>query len=83
MKLKEWVSKNIDGICHFLVNYSLMVTLGLMGLIFNGIVLGIFVSFGKEIYDGFSYGGFSWKDILFDFAGLILALIVVILMRRI
>lgn len=77
--IKELVSKvckHADKVLHFLACYGLTITFVLAGNWSIGVILAVILSIAKELFDQWSYGGFSWGDILADVIGILSALII-------
>lgn len=81
MKLLDW---KVDKLLHFLVCYSITLSLSLF-IGYYGAIVGILVGLGKELHDWFKYGkqqGWNtfWKDskgdLIADFIGVIGGLII-------
>ena len=77
--IKEIISKmckHADKMLHFLVCYGLTMTFMLADNWSMGVILAVILSIAKELFDQWSYGGFSWGDILADVIGILSALII-------
>ena len=74
-KLMNILSKNVDKVLHFLVNYAVTMSFIAYGYWLAGVVLSAILSIAKELLDQYVYKGFSWRDILADVAGIACALI--------
>lgn len=74
-RIMNILSHNVDKVLHFLVTYSITVSLSAYGYWTIGIVASIILSIAKEILDQYLYRGFSWGDILADGAGIVSALL--------
>lgn len=77
-KIINILSRNVDKLLHFLVTYSITISLTVYGYWIGGIILSLILSIMKEIFDQYLYKGFSWGDILADLIGIISAIIVCI-----
>ena len=77
--IKELVSKvckHADKVLHFLACYGVTMTFMVSGYWLVGVILSVILSIVKELFDQWSYGGFSWGDILADVVGILSALII-------
>ena len=74
-KLMNILSKNVDKVLHFLVNYAVTTSFIAYGYWLAGVVLSAVLSIAKELLDQYLYKGFSWEDILADAVGIACALI--------
>lgn len=77
--IKEFISKvckHADKVLHFLACYGVTITFMLTGNWSIGVIIAVILSIAKELFDQWSYGGFSWGDILADVFGIITALII-------
>lgn len=74
-RLMNILTHNVDKVLHFLVTYSITVSLSAYGYWIAGTILSTILSFAKEAYDQYLYKGFSWGDILADAAGIVSALL--------
>lgn len=74
-RLMNILSNNVDKVIHFLVTYTITVSLSVYGYWMIGIVISIILSIAKELLDQYLYRGFSWGDILSDAAGIMSALL--------
>lgn len=70
------ISRHADKVLHFLACYGLTMTFILAGNGSIGVILAVILSIAKELFDQWSYGGFSWGDILADVIGILSALII-------
>lgn len=75
IRLMNILSHNVDKVLHFLVTYSITVSLSVYGYWMIGIVISIILSIAKELLDQYLYREFSWGDILADTAGIVSALL--------
>ena len=67
-----------DKKLHFLINFFIVFLLSFVDIIF-ALFTSFVISFSKEFYDEFYRGHFDWKDILADFAGAVLGILIVLL----
>lgn len=70
--MKKWLLENVE--IDMLWHYIFGIWAGLLGTLFKNQWLGIIiatliVAIGKELYDYYDYGLFSWKDVLFTCLG--------------
>ena len=78
-KLFDWMS--LDGALHILCSLVILLVLAVFFPLWVAIVATVFVGIGKEVYDRISYGLFSWKDVLFDSIGIVLAVLIFLLFK--
>lgn len=69
----------MDGALHILCSLVILLVLAVFFPLWIAITATFLIGIGKEIYDKISYGLFSWKDILFDSIGIILAILIFLL----
>lgn len=81
-RLFDWLSKNIDKVAHFSVSIILTIVLG--GIIFHSIIFGALASFGigilKEVIDSKRGEIFDKKDLVADFFGDVIGIIILLLL---
>ena len=66
-----------DKLQHGIVCYCIVLTLAILGNMIAGLIFALLFSFGKEIYDGYQKGNkFDWWDILADFIGIGLGVLI-------
>ena len=70
------LSRHADKVLHFLACYGVTFTFIAYGNYFAGVLTALLLSILKECYDQWSYGGFSWGDILADLVGIATALVI-------
>ena len=70
--LGKYNMKYQDKIAHFAVSFMLTCILSVFVNIYLASLIVLLVGIGKEIYDNYKRGGYSWKDILADIGGIIL-----------
>lgn len=63
-----------DKILHFLATLIITVLFGQINIII-GIFASLIASFGKELYDEYTYGGWDWKDIVADLFGIVIGIL--------
>jgi hypothetical protein len=72
-KFKNFYKKyiNTDGVLHFLVSFSITVSIGLFLNVGLAYFIAVFIGFTKEIIwdSALKKGTFQWKDIIFDLLG--------------
>lgn len=68
-KIKKFLTKHVDKLLHYLVCFFI-VTICFPINIWVGLGLAGVCAVGKEIYDYYDYGLFSWWDLLFDVLGM-------------
>ena len=68
--------KKLHFVVCFAIAFALYPIIGWLG-IGTSLATGI----GKELYDYYDYGKFSWSDILADVAGIIVAILTIILIK--
>lgn len=78
-KLLGWMA--MDGALHILCSLVILLVLSVFFPLWIAIVATFLVGIGKEVYDKLSYGLFSWKDILFDSIGIVLAILIFLLFK--
>lgn len=67
-----------DLVAHFLVNFLIVILLGLSGLLGMGITLAIILSVGKEIWDLRDDGDASFMDLVADSLGIFFGVAIVL-----
>lgn len=89
IKIKDFVNsitvkigdKNMHSICSFIITFAF----GLIDILL-GLVIGLLAGFGKEFYDQYRYDkknegvGFDKEDIIYDLAGIAIAICILILL---
>ena len=75
--IKKLIMDNTDKVKHFVISYTIMLTLILFIDVDKALAITMFIGLAKEVYDQKSYGGFSWPDLLADFIGAIAAMVIV------
>lgn len=72
---------SLDGALHILCSLVILLVLSVFFPLWIAISATVLVGIGKEVYDKLSYGLFSWKDILFDSIGIVLAVLIFLLFK--
>lgn len=72
---------SLDGALHILCSLVILLVLSVFFPLWIAIAATVLVGIGKEVYDKLSYGLFSWKDILFDSIGIVLAVLIFLLFK--
>lgn len=72
---------DMDGALHILCSLVILLVLSVFFPLWIAIIATVLVGIGKEVYDKISYGLFSWKDILFDSIGIVLAVLIFLLFK--
>lgn len=77
-KIINFIGK--DKILHFICCFLIVIIVGVMSLPVIGLSAGIIVALLKETYDEFREGGtgWDWKDIIADFIGIILGILIIL-----
>lgn len=78
-RLFGWMA--MDGALHILCSLVIFLVLSVFFPLWIAIIATVLVGIGKEVYDKISYGLFSWKDILFDSIGIVLAVLIFLLFK--
>jgi hypothetical protein len=63
--------KHLDKIAHFSVSFVIVACLNVLVGMWLALIITLAVGVCKELYDQYSYGGFSCLDLLADVSGIL------------
>ena len=78
-KLHAILSRYGDKFMHASITFAVVLAGGLFGLWWVGLIVAVALSICKEALDQWVYKGWSWGDLLADLAGIVAAIVLVLI----